>query len=241
MRLLMMALIVTALIATLTDTSGLVPDSYVDLVTYYTLQVNVACLAVWGALTWYAVRRQQPARWVEYGRAFIAANLAIVAVIYWGSVFPLGTQDGAQLAWVMAIAHVVTPVYVIADHALVGTREPLPWRRWWWVAGPATLWVGIALVRGALGGWVPYEYLKADAGYGPVIVAVTLHGTVLIGVSLIALRWRSARQVRDLASARAEADAGTARRTAREKRARSRARRSEPALARRELASATDD
>jgi len=204
----MMVLIVTALIATLTDTSGLVPDSYVELFTYYTLQINVACLGVWGALTWYAVRRTEPARWVEYGRAFIAANLVVVAVIYWGSIFPLGTQDGAQLAWVMAIAHVATPVYVVADQALVGSREPLPWRRWWWVSGYATLWVGIALVRGALGGKLPYDYLNAETGYGPVIVTVAIHGVVLIAMSVTALRWRSARRVPDPASAGAGAGAG---------------------------------
>ena len=138
----------------------------------------------------------------------LAANLVVVAVIYWGSIFPLGTQDGAQLAWVMAIAHVATPVYVVADQALVGSREPLPWRRWWWVSGYATLWVGIALVRGALGGKVPYDYLNAETGYGPVIVTVAIHGVVLIAMSVTALRWRSARRVPDPASAGAGAGAG---------------------------------
>ncbi len=197
MRVMMMVLIVTALVATLTDVSGLVPESYVELVTYYTLQANVACLAVWGALTWHAVRRTPPARWVEYGRAFIAANLAIVAVIYWTSVFPLGTEDGPQMVWVMVISHVVTPLYVIADQALVGTREPLPWRHLWVVCGYATLYVGLTLARGAIGGWVPYEYLKADAGYAPVVTTVALHGVVLVALSALAMRWRSARRIPD--------------------------------------------
>ncbi|WP_296667737.1 Pr6Pr family membrane protein [Demequina sp.] len=197
MRVIMMVLIVTALVATLTDVSGRVPDSYIDLVTYFTLQVNVACLGVWGALTWHAVRRSTPAPWVEYGRAFIAANLAIVAVIYWGSVFPLGTQDGPQLAWVMVISHVVTPLYVIADQALVGTRRPLPWRHLWIVSGYATLYVGLTLGRGAIGGWVPYDYLKADAGYGPVVSTVLIHGTLLVVFSAVAMRWRSARRIAD--------------------------------------------
>ncbi len=201
MRIVMMVIIITALVATMTDTSGLVPDSYLDLFTYFTLQANVACLAVWGALSWYAVRRENPPRWVEYGRAFIAANLAVVALIYWGSVFPLGTEDGAQLAWVMAISHVITPLYVAADHVFVGTREPLPWRHVWVVSGYATAWVGTALVRGALGGWVPYEYLEADDGYGPVIAAIALHGAALMALSLVAMRWRSARRIPDPASA----------------------------------------
>lgn len=47
LRVTMSLLIVGALIATLTDTSGLVPERMIDLLGYYTLQANVIALAVW--------------------------------------------------------------------------------------------------------------------------------------------------------------------------------------------------
>ena len=195
MRVLMMVLIVVGLVATLTDTSGLVPDDYSLLLTYYTLQANVASLVVWGALTWHSARRTRPPTWLEYGRAYVAANLVLVAGIYWTTIYPLGTEDGAQMVWVMIISHIATPVFAACDQLFVGPERALPWRRWWLVAGYAPVWTVFALVRGADGGWVPYDYLESSRGYLSILTTLSLHFAVLVALSLIAMRARAWRTI----------------------------------------------
>ncbi|NTV38490.1 MAG: hypothetical protein HGA51_00810, partial [Demequinaceae bacterium] len=121
------ALVLVALGLTLTDTSGLVPERVIDLLGYYTLQANFLAFAVW-VTSVIAARRPTSARVdtaLEYGRAFAAANLVLVAVIYWSMIAPLGLQAGPQLAIVMVISHVITPLYASIDYLVVGNTKPL--------------------------------------------------------------------------------------------------------------------
>ncbi|MBC7298270.1 MAG: hypothetical protein H5T82_05185 [Demequina sp.] len=149
-------LVLFALALTLTDTSGLVPARVIDLLGYDTLQANVIALAVWVALTFAAARptSAKVQRALEYARAFAIANLVLVAILYWVMIAPLGLEAGPQLATVMVISHIVTPVYATIDYLVVGPAEPLPMRGWRGFFAVPTVWVSRghgAHLRGRLG------------------------------------------------------------------------------------------
>jgi hypothetical protein len=189
-RVTVMALVVSALIATLTDTSGLVPSTFSEIATYFTFQANVIALAVWGALIFYSRRGGVRPRWLEYGRAFTAANLVTVAILYWVAIAPLGLQNGGQLIYVMVISHIISPLYATAEQLLVGPRSTLPWRHIWMIAGYASVWVTVAVVRSIMGGPVIYDYLDPELGWRAIAFALTWNFAVLVTCSAAAMRIR---------------------------------------------------
>ncbi|WP_366475867.1 Pr6Pr family membrane protein [Demequina sp.] len=197
LRVAMSLLIVGALIATLTDRSGLVPSNYVDLLSYYTLQTNVAALVVWTAVTLAARGLTHPPRWLEIGRAFVAANLVLIAGVYWIQVAPLGLEHGPQLVAVMIVSHIITPVYVVLEHLLVGTRSPVPARLLPWLVAYPALWSCVAVARVWSGGWVPYEYLEPARGFSAVALTVAVQGVALTGLTWAAMRARRWRRIAD--------------------------------------------
>jgi hypothetical protein len=189
-------LILFALGLTLTDTSGLVPDRVIDLLGYYTLQANVIALAVWIALVIASTRptSAKTQRALEYARAFAVANLVLVAILYWAMIAPLGLESGPQLATVMVISHIITPVYATIDYLVVGPAQPLPLRSWWWFLAIPTVWLSVAIPRAYAGGWVPYDYLNPARGLRAIIGTVLLQGLLLAALAVAALRirgWRS--------------------------------------------------
>jgi len=196
-RLAASALVLVALGLTLTDSSGLVPDRVIDLMGYYTLQANFMALAVWVASTIAAARPTSARvdRALEYGRAFAAANLVMVAVIYWSTIAPLGLQAGPQLVTVMLISHIVTPVYASIDYLVVGAATPLPLRGWWWFFAIPTTWIATAVARAYAGGWVPYDYLDPARGLRAIAGTVSWHGMLLAVLTVAALRVRGLRVV----------------------------------------------
>lgn len=194
-RVVMMALIVGGLTLTLMDTSGLVPDNYLHLVTYYTLQSNVVALGVWGVATAVTLGRVSQPRWLEAGRALVAANLLIVAIIYWVQVAPLGLEHGWKLQVVMVISHVITPVFGAVDQVLVGRSDAVSWDALPWLAAHPLAWSVSAVINAWMGGWVPYEYLDPSRGIDAVVSTVVVQGTVLLGLTVAAMRWRRWRVV----------------------------------------------
>lgn len=196
-RLCASALVLVALGLTLTDTSGLVPERVIDLLGYYTLQANFLAFAVWVASAIAATRpttaRVETA--LEYGRAFAAANLVLVAVIYWSMIAPLGLEAGPRLATVMVISHVITPLYASVDYLVVGNAKPLPLRGWWWFFAIPTAWIATAIARAYAGGWIPYDYLDPARGLRAIIRTVSWHGALLAVLTIAALRVRAWRSV----------------------------------------------
>ncbi|MEX0914146.1 MAG: hypothetical protein WDZ57_04260 [Demequina sp.] len=205
MRVLIIGLIAVALTATLTDTSGLVPDSKADIAAYYTFQTNIVCAAVLVTLTWHRIRHTIPHPWVEWGRAFSAVNLVVMGLIYWAVIFPLGTEHGPQMTWVMVLSHVVTPLYLGVEYLVVGNRSPLPLARWWVVAGYAGLWTVVTVTRSARGDFVPYDHLDpAQREWSQISFDVAFHSALLLLVTVVALRWRRWRIIPEPASAPGE-------------------------------------
>jgi hypothetical protein len=191
------ALVLIALGLTLTDTSGLVPERLIDLLSYYTLQANFLALAVWVASA-IAATRPTSARIgtaLEYGRAFAAANLMLVAIIYWSMIAPLGLEAGPRLVIVMVISHIMTPLYATVDYLVVGNAKPLPLRGWWWFFAIPTAWIAAAVARAYSGGWVPYDYLDPARGMRAIALTVSWHGVLLAILTIVVLRVRTWRSV----------------------------------------------
>ncbi len=191
------ALVLFALGLTLTDTSGLVPERVIDLLGYYTLQANVVALGVWVALAVAAARATSAKvqRALEYARAFAVANLVLVAVLYWAMIAPLGLESGPQLATVMVISHIVTPIYAAIDYLVAGPAQPLPLRGWWWFFTMPTVWLSVAIPRAYAGGWVPYDYLEPARGLRAIAGTVAWQGLLLAVLTVAALRIRAWRSV----------------------------------------------
>lgn len=102
----------------------------------------------------------RPTHTLNAARAALVACMIIVGVIY-NTLIP-GT--GSAPAWVSAILHLVFPVAAVLDWALVGDRDPLPWRRLWVVLPYPLIWLAVVLVRGVTDGWVPYGFLLPSHG-----------------------------------------------------------------------------
>lgn len=93
-------------------------------------------------------------------RGALVACMMVVGLIY-NTLIP-GT--GSAPAWVSAILHIVFPVAVLLDWALVGDRSPLPWRSLWVVLPYPVIWLAVVLIRGVTDGWVPYGFLLPSHG-----------------------------------------------------------------------------
>ena len=196
-RVTVLVLIGVALTVTLTDNSGLVPDSYLELVSYYTFQINIVYVPLLVVLLWHQWRRTPPAPWVEYVRAFVAGNLVIVGLLYWSVVFPLGTQHGWGMTWVMVVSHIVTPLYVAWEFLVVGDKRTMPWRAWWVIALYPVLWTVATVVRSAYDTFRPYEHLDPHYGWGMVTFSMAWHMAVLSVMTAVVLRLRRWRRIPD--------------------------------------------
>jgi len=210
------AVVLIALGLTLTDTSGLVPERLIDLLGYYTPQANFLAVVVWVASA-IAATRPTSARMgtaLEYGRAFAAANLVLVAIIYWSMIAPFGLEAGPQLVIVMVISHIMTPLYATVDYLVVGDAKPLPLRGWWWFFAIPTAWIATAVARAYSGGWIPYDYLDPARGMRAIARTVSWHGVLLAILTIVVLRVRTWRSVPHAWPSQGPPDAPTPRDTA---------------------------
>lgn len=120
-------------------------------------------------------------------RGIAVACMIIVAAIY-NLVVP-GT--GSAPVWVSATLHLVLPVLLVLDWALIADRPPLPWR-WIWLMLPyPLLWLTVTLLRGATDGWVPYGFLLPDRG--PAQLSMTVLALLVALLLAAVLTWTLSR------------------------------------------------
>lgn len=87
--------------------------------------------------------------------------------------------------------HGISCAILLADWLLEGPRGRHPLRHVWVVLLYPSVWVTVALVRGATDGWIPYPLFDPKDGYAPV--AVVVGGIVVIGVAIGAVLFRITR------------------------------------------------
>lgn len=181
LRLVVAALVVAAIVATLV---GVWPVNPFDFFGYFTIQSNVigAAVALVGAVR---VLRGTPASptWVVV-RWSTATYLLVVGVVFWTLLAPLDGAGGVPLLWANLVLHALTPVAALVDLVLVHDRRPAPAALPLVLAYPL-IWTAVVLVRGATDGWVPYPFLNPSQGYGVVAAWVVLVAGVFTGAAAL--------------------------------------------------------
>ena len=182
LRLAVAALVVVAIVATM---AAAAPVVIVNFFGYFTVQGNVigAVVAVVGAVrllrgtpgssTWTVIR------WAA------ASYLAVVGVVYWALLAPLGAAGGVAVPWANIVLHLITPVLAVLDLLLAPDRDRPPLRLLPLVLVYPLVWTVVVLVRGATDGWVPYPFLDPSQGYGVVAAWAALVAGVFTGAAAL--------------------------------------------------------
>jgi hypothetical protein len=196
-RLAFAALPLVAIGATLVDLATRGTLDIVNVFSYFTIQSNLIGVAAF--LLTATIGRDRPFR-VDMVRGAALTYLIVTFVVF--ALLLSDADVNTPLAWVDFILHKVFPVAVMIDWILDPPLRRIPLRlAMVWLAYPL-VWVGYALIRGALVGWYPYPFLDpANGGYASVaayVVAILIFGIVVSGgVAAIgnALRGRRATSV----------------------------------------------
>ena len=178
------ALIVAALVANVVRHLDLGDFSVFGTFGYFSQQTNILAAALLIAVIPYTGKSRP--LWLEYARASVATYLVIVTVVFWTLLG--GFEPGDPYRWSTLTMHGISCVILLADWLLEGPRDHHPLRHVWVVLLYPTVWVAVALVRGATDGWIPYPFLDPKDGYAPV--AVVVGGIVIIGVAIGAALFR---------------------------------------------------
>ena len=176
------ALVVVAIVATM---SAAQPVVLVNFFGYFTVQGNVlgAVVAVVGAIRLVRGAPRSTAWTVVHWAA--ATYLAVVGVVYWAVLAPLGAAGGVAVPWANIVLHAVTPVLAILDLLLAPDRARPPVRLLPAVLVYPLVWTVVVLVRGATDGWVPYPFLDPSQGYGVVAAWAALVAGVFTGAAAL--------------------------------------------------------
>lgn len=167
-----------------------IPKQGVNPFDYFGYFTNLTCLIA-GALLIYAgsrVLRGRPLSLrMHMSRGVCVACMIIVALVY--NLIVPGT--GSAPMWVSMTLHVVFPILLLLDWALVSDRPALPWAGIWVVLPYPLLWLVVTLVRGAIDGWVPYGFLLPERG--PAQLAATTAGLLAALLAAACLTWAASR------------------------------------------------
>ncbi len=186
-RLLGAALIVAALVANIVKHVREGDFALFDTLGYFSQQTNILAAALLLTLV-PRTGRPRPA-WLEYARASVAMYLVIVTVVFWTLLGGFEPED--PYPWSTVTMHGASCALLLVDWLVEGPRTEHPIRRVWTVLLYPVVWVGVALVRGATDGWVPYPFMDPADGYAPV--AAVVGGIVVIGLAIGAVLFRLTR------------------------------------------------
>lgn len=139
-------------------------------------------------------RRDRPPRWEPELR-----GSAVVAVVVAGILHALllGGLPAASGPVVNVLLHTVVPTLAVLEWLLVpSARSP----RWWAaLAGLAypTLYLGYTLLRGAIVGWYPYDFVDPTVqdGYGGLVSSLAIVLVAFLVVSAVVMLAGAVRQV----------------------------------------------
>lgn len=186
-RLAIVALVVTAIVATFFDTASRATINPFNFFGFFTMQSNIitAVVLFLAALATFTGRPQTPL--LQFARACATTYIVIVGIVY--NLLLSGLEGGVSLEWANWVLHVLFPIYAIADWILFGDRAALPWKRLWVVLIYPVFWIVVVILRGATDGWVPYPFLDPATGYGSVALysLMIFITTVVVGALVFAL------------------------------------------------------
>lgn len=182
LRLVVAALVVAAIVATIVAVGSIQPFNFFG---FFTVQSNVigAVVAVVGAVR--LLRDTAPTTaWVTV-RWCIGTYLVLVGVVYWALLAPLGAAGGVPLPWANLVLHALTPVAALLDLLLAPDRLRPPARLLPVVLIYPLVWTAVVMLRGATDGWVPYPFLDPAQGYDVVAGWVALVAGAFAGAAAL--------------------------------------------------------
>ncbi|RXZ72015.1 Pr6Pr family membrane protein [Agromyces albus] len=187
LRLLVVLVIATAIVATFFDTASRATINPFNFFGYFTMQSNIitAVILLLAAVATFRGRPQTPL--LVLLRACATTYIVIVGIVY--NTLLTGLEGGISLDWANWVLHVAFPVYAALDWILFGDRSAVPWRNLWVVLIFPAVWIVVVLIRGATDGWVPYPFLDPAQGYGIVAMycIVIFIATVVVGALVFAI------------------------------------------------------
>ena len=171
---------------------------------YFTVQANLLAMVVLAAVAVLSLTARRVPGWLHVARGCVTVYLVIVGIVYATLLAPLAEAGGVPVPWANTVLHIISPLFLPLDWALVRDRPPLPWRALPWVLAYPAVWLGVVLARGASDGWVPYPFLDPGNGYGSVaVVCLAIFAT---GLALGAVVWWASHRLPSVPAA----DGGTA-------------------------------
>ena len=192
-----LAVVAADIVLTVRATGGLDVGNYLGQFTILSvLFVSVAMLVAAGA-------PREPRGWVHV-RASALTALAVAAVLH---ATLLGGSAGASGPLINALLHTVLPLLALLDWALVPSTGRT--RLLTALAGLAfaVVYLGGTLVRGALVGWYPYDFVDptGPAGYAGLVqsLAIVLVAFLVVGALVMGIGMLRDRVTRPRASATA--------------------------------------
>lgn len=187
LRLAMVVIVGTAIVATFFDTASRATINPFNFFGYFTMQSNIitAVILLLAAIATFRGRPQTPL--LVLARACGTTYIVIVGIVY--NLLLTGLEGGVSLEWANWVLHVAFPIYAALDWILFGDKSVVPWKRLWVVLIYPVLWTAVVIIRGATDGWVPYPFLDPATGYGSVAVycVVIFVATVLVAAIVFAL------------------------------------------------------
>lgn len=180
MRLVVAALIMAAVVATVAEAAGRTSINPFNLFGYFTIQSNILLAVVLTLVGARGVAGRGRSAWAQTARAACLTYIVLVGLVYAVLLAPLGAAGGVPVPWANVVLHVVTPLYAVIDWVLAPERRALPARTVGVILIYPVVWLVVVLVRGATDGWVPYPFLDPANGYGQVALTVT-------GIALVVL------------------------------------------------------
>jgi hypothetical protein len=195
LRLVVAALVVAAVLATVLEAAGRTTINPFNLFGYFTIQSNIILAAVLVVTGVGLLRRRSTSQATVVARAASTTYIVIVGLVYVTLLAPLGAVGGVPVPWANAVLHVVTPIAAVVDWLAVDDRRAVPLRSLPVLLGYPVLWTAVVLVRGATDGWVPYPFLDPVDGYARVALFVLLILAVFLAVGAGVLRTSGLRTV----------------------------------------------
>lgn len=187
LRLLMVIVVATAIVATFFDTASRATINPFNFFGFFTMQSNIitAVILLLAAVATFRGRPQTPL--LVLLRACATTYIIIVGIVY--NTLLAGLEGGISLEWANWVLHVAFPIYATLDWILFGDRSAVPWRHLWGVLIFPVVWIVVVLIRGATDGWVPYPFLDPAQGYGIVAMyaIVIFVATVVVGALVFAI------------------------------------------------------
>jgi len=165
---------------------------FVNFFSFFTIDSNVAAVAVFAVGAVLLIRNQGDPRWYALLRASAVTYMTVTLVVYNLLLRGIELPQGTTLAWSNEILHVVAPLLIVLDWFFAPGRRRLEWKDLRVIIAFPIVWVIYTLIRGPLAynetahkpTWYPYPFLDpslSPEGYWSVLFYVILIAGAIIG------------------------------------------------------------